>query len=154
MGEQVTTTKPDFNDPGYAQVGCLFVAAGLVIGVVVTVVLIALLAPAEPESGTDPVLQLLAIGLLATEAGFIAMAAVTMLVERVRALWGLGEILIFGSAVVAPAMTVPLATVVPIVSRFALPLSLGILALSFIPMLVVASGDSSARRSAEGRPGG
>ena len=125
----MTAKRPNLDDPGYAQIGCVFVFAGLAVGIIAALVLLPFLTPAwvVTESPDSLLTQLIVVGLASVEAGFVALWATTVIVEHVRALWRTHELWLMGSTTVAAAVVIPLIVYVPAIYRVAGPIAFGIL---------------------------
>lgn len=104
--------KPDFNDAGFGQVGCLFIVVGMVVGVVLTVVLAFAGVPVAIEDSGDGTWQLLGIAAFAYAVGTVAAVASAWLVEHVRVLWRFGGVPFLAGAV-GGAVVFPVAAFVP-----------------------------------------
>ncbi len=90
-------SKPDFSDPGYGEIGCLFMAVGIAAGFIITVVLALLVGAPETDTGDAGgfLIWLGGVALCASTIGLLASAGLMALVERARPLWSAGEIVVF-----------------------------------------------------------
>jgi hypothetical protein len=144
------TTKPDFSDAGYGQVGCLFSVGGILVGSVVALVLLPFLPTRLPPDGQDLLFRLGGIGALAYVVGSAASVGAMTVVGRVRALWKHGDTLVFLANLIAAGVVVPLGVHVGVIGDRAWTIS--ILAIVLVLVLIGIELARSAGRPPTSRP--
>jgi hypothetical protein len=132
-------TKPDFNDPGYGEIGCFFVAIGILAGFPIAFlgVVTGLVPDPNPDTTYDFPLWLAEVSLCAATIGILGSASLVWLVERVRVLWGVGDVVVPVSWPVIPAVVVLILTWTPIGAALLVPLSIASLILWAVGSLLM-----------------
>jgi hypothetical protein len=109
--------RPDFNDPGYLQIGCPVMGLSLIGGLVLNIIIGFLFAePGDQRAAGLSGEDYLGIGVGALAATLGTGIVVMTVVERVPALWRFGDGLLMAVYVAAPAGLV-IATLLSMPSR-------------------------------------